>query len=615
MKGVEEALRLCGDIVAIREASRKYQFQENIFLPHPPAEVWPYLARNNFLAREAGKSPTVFAGEKIHDGWKLMATSFRKMGIKVEAWELPWDWVENQFVRFEAISVRGPVKYFIISATLHPDDGGTRLQLEVRYLPRGPFLARFIVGDTFRKYRGLYSDIAKRIQSKLHYDPAYFYEKGDGKRREFDRLIKLYRDHGADDATALVLAEFVAYAPDVQVQKIRPKEISLKSRVHFSATTAFLLGATRAGLFDMHWEILCPACRAPNAESRSLSLLTGESHCEFCEIRYDADFDRNVEVCFSPHGSVRKVNPVMYCRGNPGQTPHIFAQLTLLPGEKLVILGGAPAGLYNLRRGERSQVSGISIEKGGHHGNRINLSAATGGLILAADKDIVIHNDTGKVETIRIEHPSYNDLALTAFEVSTMQTFRDLFSAEILRPDLKLAIKNAVFFFSDLKDSTQLYEERGDAEAFALVQSHFDIMIRIIAENHGAVVKTIGDAVMAVFTHSADALRAALAVHADIQAFNRGAKDHKLIVKIGLHEGPALALTLNEKLDYFGSTVNKAARIQNEAAGDETVISEDIFNRLSDQQLLSRLNAQAYTAQLKGIKREMTLYRLRAPAA
>lgn len=615
MKGVEKALELCGDIVALREASKKHQFQENIYLPQPPAEVWPYLARNNFLAREAGKSPTVFSGEKIHNGWKLMATTFRKLGIKVEAWELPWDWIENQFVRFEAISVKGPVKYFVISATLHAENGGSRLHLEVRYLARWPLLARLIVHDTFRKYRTLYSDIGKRIQSKLLFDPAYFYQKGGGKQREFDRLVKLYRDHGADDATALTLAEFVAYAPDVQVQKIRPKEISQKSRVHFSATTAFLLAATRSGLFDMHWEILCPACRAPTAESRSLSLLTGESHCEFCEIRYDADFDRNVEVCFSPHGSVRKISPVMYCRGNPGQTPHIFAQLTLLPGEKQVVLGGLPEGLYNLRRGERSHVSGISIEKGGHHSNRIHLSAAGGAIILTAGKDLVIHNDTGTVETIRIEHPSYNDLALTAFEVSTMQTFRDLFSSEILRPDLKLAIKNAVFFFSDLKDSTQLYEERGDAEAFSLVQSHFDIMIRIIAENHGAVVKTIGDAVMAVFTHSADALRAALAVHADIRAFNRTTKDHRLVVKIGLHEGPALALTLNEKLDYFGSTVNKAARIQNEAAGDETVISEDIFNRLSDQNLLARLDAQPYTAQLKGIKREMTLYRLRLPAA
>lgn len=616
MKGVEKALRMAENLPAIRDLSKKHQLHAHIQLPQSPAEIWPYVARNNFMAREGGKPATQFTGEKMAHGWKLMATSFRKMGVRVDAWELPWEWVENQFVRFEAISIRGPVKYFIISVTLVPENGGTRLHLEVRYVPRGFLLARLIVGDTFRKYRKLYSEIASRIPSKLHFDPAYFYEKGDGKQRQYERLIRLYREHGADDATALTLAEFVAYAPDVQAQKIRPKEVSLKSKTHFSATTAFLLAATRAGLFDMHWEILCPACRAPNAEGRKLSLLTGDSHCEFCDIRYDADFDRNVEVCFSPHGSVRKIDPVMYCRGNPGQTPHIYAQLTLLPGEKFVILGGMSAGLYNWRRGDRSQVAGISVEKGRHVSNRISLSSPPESLSLAADKDIILYNDTGQVETIRIEHPSYNDLALTAFEVSTMQTFRDLFSSEILRPDLKLAIHNAVFFFSDLKDSTQLYEERGDAEAFALVQSHFDIMIRIIAENHGAVVKTIGDAIMAVFTHSEDALKASVAIHEDIRNFNKtnSAADsppHQLVVKIGLHEGPALALTLNDKLDYFGSTVNKAARIQNEAGGNETVISADIFNRLNDNAMLARLNPQVYTAQLKGIRREMTLYRLK----
>lgn len=612
MKGIEKALRLAEGIVALRQASQKHRFTATISYSLTAAEVWPYVIRNNFVSREAKKPVTQFAPETIHDGWKLTATWFRKFGLKVVAWELPWEWVENQWVRFEALSISGPVKYFSFYFHLMPTERGCDLFFEVRFVPRFPLVGRLLLGNTFRDYCKVYRSLEGRIPRKSQYDPALFYEVSPAKRREFTELAERYQKSGADAATAQTLAEHVTFAPDVQVQKIRPKEIALRSHRHFAETTAFLLAATRAGLFDMHWEILCPACRAPNAETRNLSLLTGEAHCEFCDIRYDAAFDRNVEVCFSPHGSVREVNPVMYCRGNPGQTPHIFAQLTVLPGEKQVILGGMPAGLYNLRRAERVNVAGISVEKGRHVNNRLSLSAVPEGLAFAADKDIVIHNDTGVVETIRIEHPSYNDLALTAFEVSTMQTFRDLFSSEILRPDLKLAIKNAVFFFSDLKDSTQLYEERGDAEAFALVQSHFDIMIRIIGQHHGAVVKTIGDAVMAVFTHSADALRAAAAIHDDIREFNRNSKDHELVVKIGLHEGPALALTLNDRLDYFGSTVNKAARIQNEAGGNETVISEDLYRRLEGDSLLAKLNPHPYTAQLKGIKRDMLLYRLKA---
>lgn len=600
------------DIPSLRKASEKHRFTATISYSVTPAEIWPYVIRNNFVSREAKKPITQFAAEAAVGGWKLTATSFRKFGIPVAAWELPWEWVENQWARFEAVSISGPVKYFSFYFHLQPTERGTDLYFEVRLVPRFPLLGRLLLGNTFRDYCKVYQSLESRIPRKANYDPGLFYETPPAKKREFNALLERYRNLGADNATAQTLAEFVTFAPDVQVQKIRPKEIAARSGTNFLATTAFMLQATRAGLFDMHWEILCPACRAPNADARNLSLLKGESHCEFCDISYDADFDRNVEVSFSPHGSVRKVEPIMFCRGNPGQTPHIHTQLTILPGQKEVILGGLPAGLYNFRRGERTKIAGISVEKGRHVSNRFSLSHPPEGLNFAADKDIVIHNDTLQVETIRIEHPSYNDLALTAFEVSTIQAFRDLFSSEILRPDLKLAIRNAVFFFSDLKDSTQLYEERGDAEAFALVQSHFDIMIRIIAANHGAVVKTIGDAVMAVFTRSADALAAALAIHNDIADFNRTSPEHKLIVKIGLHEGPALALTLNDKLDYFGSTVNKAARIQNEAGGNETVISEDLYRRLQNEARFAGLKMEPYTAQLKGIKREMLLYRVTA---
>lgn len=612
MKGIDQALRMAEDLSSLRKCSERYRFSTTVAYKFSPAEIWPYMSRNNLVSREAKKPVTRFEAEARQGGWKLTASSFRKFGIPVTAWELPWEWVENQWVRFEAVSISGPIKYFCFYFHLLPTEQGCDLFFEVRYVPRFPLLGRIMLGGTFRDYRKVYLSLESRIPRKSQYDPALFYEKDRTQGGEMTALIGRYMELGADTATANAVAEFVTYAPDVQVQKIRPKELAARTGTNFLTTTAFMLQATRAGLFDMHWEILCPACRAPNADARNLSLLKGESHCEFCDISYDADFDRNVEVSFSPHGSVRKVEPIMYCRGNPGQTPHIHSQLTILPGQKEVILGGLPAGLYNFRRGERTKIAGISVEKGRHASNRFALSHPLEGLNFAADKDIVIHNDTAEVETIRIEHPSYNDLALTAFEVSTIQTFRDLFSNEILRPDLKLAIRNAVFFFSDLKDSTQLYEERGDAEAFALVQSHFDIMIRIIAANHGAVVKTIGDAVMAVFTRSTDALVAALAIHREIVDFNRTSPDHKLVVKIGLHEGPALALTLNDKLDYFGSTVNKAARIQNEAGGNETVISEDLYRRLMNEARFADLKVEPYTAHLKGIKSEMVLYRITA---
>ena len=77
-----------------------------------------------------------------------------------------------------------------------------------------------------------------------------------------------------------------------------------------------------------------------------------------------------------------------------------------------------------------------------------------------------------------------------------------------------------------------------------------------MAAEAGAVVKTIGDAVMATFPTPDRALAAALQHargHARINA-ERGNED--LLLKIGIHEGPCLAVILNDRQDYFGQTVN-----------------------------------------------------------
>src|SRR4029077_16452564 len=79
----------------------------------------------------------------------------------------------------------------------------------------------------------------------------------------------------------------------------------------------------------------------------------------------------------------------------------------------------------------------------------------------------------------------------------------------------------------------------------------------------GAVVKTIGDAVMATFATPDRALAAALRIRDAMRDLNDKRQNMDLLLKIGLHEGPCLAVSLNDRQDYFGQTVNIAARVQN----------------------------------------------------
>jgi class 3 adenylate cyclase len=151
---------------------------------------------------------------------------------------------------------------------------------------------------------------------------------------------------------------------------------------------------------------------------------------------------------------------------------------------------------------------------------------------------------------------------LTAKRMLANQTFRDVYKADNLTVDQRLKITSLTFLFTDLKGSTALYERVGDLAAFDLVRAHFHALLEIIAAEAGAVVKTIGDAVMATFVKPEQALKAGLRMREAMDALNvqRGTQD--LVLKIGIHEGPCLAVMLNERQDYFGQTVNVASRVQ-----------------------------------------------------
>ena len=113
------------------------------------------------------------------------------------------------------------------------------------------------------------------------------------------------------------------------------------------------------------------------------------------------------------------------------------------------------------------------------------------------------------------------------------------------------------FLFTDLKGSTELYERVGDLVAYDLVRAHFRVLHEIVAAESGAVVKTIGDAVMATFPTPDRAMAAALKMREALKNLKGD-----LLLKIGIHEGPCLAVSLNDRQDYFGRTVNIAARVQ-----------------------------------------------------
>jgi class 3 adenylate cyclase len=232
-----------------------------------------------------------------------------------------------------------------------------------------------------------------------------------------------------------------------------------------------------------------------------------------------------------------------------------------------------------------------------------------------------VQNETGVPALVALEMPDWPQTAATAALVGTLQEFRDLFASEVLAPGLQVAIQRLAFLFTDLAGSTALYQAVGQARAYRLVQDHFRILGSAIAGHRGALVKTIGDAVMATFPTSADAVAAALAMQREMGRLDtgglQGAVDTARLLKVGVHEGPCIAVGANERLDYFGTTINVAARIQHEGRGGEIVLSADVYAAPGVADLVrdAGLTVEQSETHLRGVREPVRLYRVTGAAA
>jgi class 3 adenylate cyclase len=220
-------------------------------------------------------------------------------------------------------------------------------------------------------------------------------------------------------------------------------------------------------------------------------------------------------------------------------------------------------------------------------------------------------NATETDQTFQLERTVWSDQAATAADVTALQVFRDLFASEVIRPGEEISIGSVTLMFTDLRDSTRLYRKIGDAIAFGRVREHFEVLERSIAAEGGAIVKTMGDSVMATFRHPIGALRAVW--KAQMEIAQRG--EPMLWLKVGLHQGPCIVVNLNDRLDYFGSTVNIAARLPAFSKGGELIFTDEINDDPEVRSFLtenSKLGALSpFTGNVKGFDEPFTMWRLR----
>ena len=413
---------------------------------------------------------------------------------------------------------------------------------------------------------------------------------------------------------AHLLAEFIATGSDVDMSRIRPLELAERWNVEPRKTIELCLEAVRVGILGMRWDLICPRCRGGEGAIPDLQLLPDGVHCPSCNIDYQRDFSANVELSFHPAPAIRPINPdENFCLMSPAHTPHVMLQKILEPGESAELDIDIAPGAYDMRTLEPGGMVEVDYEGGGFPEVIAGDDEMRAGEKAAPGK-ARLRNESKKRLTLLIERRDWLNNIVTADKVTTLQVFRDLFGTQVLRAGDDAAIEHITLMFSDLRGSTALYNRIGDGPAYHLVREHFAFLAGEVREHNGAIIKTIGDAVMAAFGEPADAVRAMLSIQNHIADFNASQEEGELVIKLGAHAGRTIAVNLNGRLDYFGVTVNLAARLQQQSEGGDVVLSESLAGDPAVGALLAGLQFDTGDAHLKGFDKPVAYTRLRSVA-
>jgi class 3 adenylate cyclase len=486
-----------------------------------------------------------------------------------------------------------------------------------------------------------------------------------------ERLSKLEQARAWNPRVISKLETFIRSAPDADLFRVNPVQYAMERNISESEALDLFLYAAKVGLFEMDWHIVCPHCGFVVDSLQHMSQLRNHYLCPICGSDRDYALDDYIQVAFSISSLVRGIpyhHPetlsiedlyLNYLLSKDVISPipvfptwkeAIIAVAKYLgyvePGEKVSVDLELPPGILRATdtrtslqlsligdRTTQASLIQLRLKDGKFKSDNPGLQSQTLIMRTADHQPVQFRFDVagelpcGKV-VIELENMQDRRCALCIYnpgelptpflplrpslsgkKLLTTQTFSDLFRSEVVHANETLTIKEMTYLFTDLKGSTAMYEKIGDAKALFLVHQHFDVLTSVIRERRGAIVKTIGDAVMAVFESPIEATNAALGMIDALQALNQTIPQ-ELILKIGIHLGYSIALTVNDRVDYFGQNVNIAARVQSLADANEVYVTADVYNSPGVSDALKTHRVTPDEVAVKGISEKLQVYKI-----
>ena len=556
-------------------------------LPGPPEALWPHISDTSRMNRALGLAEMQFEERdgKRH-GWS------KPGGVRHEWVEVPWNWVANQWLTSLRVYERGFFKAVWAIHRLEAIETGTRVYLYFGAIPRGA-LSALAIRIGYPSIKKAYDRVLPALAAQLdrlrpeilQLPPPTLGEAAEQRLHE-QRATLIAEGLATECVDALI--EFIRKGDDAELHRIQIRERARVWKLPEQELLRVALHATRAGLLTLSWDTVCPHCRGVRDENPTLAQLQSQSHCDACQVTFSTDTQESVEVTFHVHSSIRDIPDQVYCSAEPAKKDHIRVQWTLPPGSEVQVMPHLRPGRYTVWRNNRGGWY-LDIDDTGERS--VRWAPHPEGTIItgAPDATIELANHAPEPQKFTIEEAKWSDHALRAGQLLSFQEFRDLFSEDYIGADVRLGVGEQTLLFTDVVGSTAFYAARGDPAAFVEIKKHFDEVFAIVGEFRGAVVKTIGDAVMATFVNPLDSVRASKKIH---DTFHPARADTPIRLRISLNTGPCIAVRLNANADFFGGTVNVAAKLQAMAEGYQIAMSEATYRSPGVASFLSEEKAE-----------------------
>ncbi len=603
LRGQPTSLGLHPPILS-RNDSSVLHFEHAWELVSGPEQLWPFISNTDRINHAIGLPAVTYTTRQdpIHGTQRFAET--KVLGMQIRWQEHPYEWIEGR--RFSVLRefTHGPFYWFVNVVELQPlAGGGTRVVQTLTVAPRnwlGKQVARLQLGKKSktgfgRAYRQIDSFIAQSASARADRDPYLARtELRPGQRQKLRERLDQLRTKNLDPTVIDALGQFLEHASDLEVARIRPLAIATRFQLDADQVVNACLEGTRLGVFNLLWDIMCPSCRIPADIQETLSAIKDHGYCEACNLKYSVDLGESVELIFRIHPELREVTTATYCIGGPAWSRHVVAQVRVAAGERFACELSLPEGGYRVR-GPQLPFA-IELRVGYATGlSRIELSLARPPaelrkLLSVGTQVLHLCNDSNFDQQIRIERTAASHDALSAAKASTIALFRELFPTELLSADQMVSVAHITLMRIKLHGAQQLYEALGDGPAFSIIRVELDRAMSCVRDHAGAVVKTVGEGLLASFADPIDAIRAGMEINRiaanSVDDVTPSAEGGQLTTSAAIHAGTAMVATMDERLDYFGKTLQIVEKMIAASEPGTIYASAEVTNAVEIQQLI-----------------------------